>query len=135
MRPIALDTNTYIAFLRADPVAIRVVQRSDALQSARWSWGNCWRDLPVEPARNATAINWRSSCLAKNPCRSAHHRNRRCLRPDLPGPRQRGTPIPTNDLWIAASCLEHGTRLVSYDQHYAALEGLRWGQSLEAFLP
>lgn len=29
-----------------------------------------------------------------------------------------GTPIPSNDLWIAASAMQHGLVLVSTDQHF-----------------
>ena len=38
--------------------------------------------------------------------------------------RQQGTPIPTNDLWIAATALETGARLVSYDTHFRHVPGL-----------
>ena len=38
--------------------------------------------------------------------------------------RQAGTPIPTNDIWIAATALETGTRLVAYDGHFAQGPGL-----------
>jgi tRNA(fMet)-specific endonuclease VapC len=38
----------------------------------------------------------------------------------------RGTPIPTNDIWIAAQAMEIGARLVSFDRHFALVEGLRW---------
>lgn len=38
--------------------------------------------------------------------------------------RQQGTPLPTNDLWIAATALETGTRLVSYDAHFQHVPGL-----------
>jgi len=38
--------------------------------------------------------------------------------------RRRGTPIPANDLWIAATALEAGARLVTYDTHFAAVPGL-----------
>ena len=31
---------------------------------------------------------------------------------------QAGTPIPTNDIWIAASAMEHGLELVTTDEHY-----------------
>ena len=30
-----------------------------------------------------------------------------------------GQPIPTNDLWIAASAMEHGTELVTLDRDFA----------------
>ena len=49
--------------------------------------------------------------------------------------RKQGTPIPTNDLWIAASALEHGAALLTRDAHFAHIEGLRCGQRLEDFLP
>lgn len=29
-----------------------------------------------------------------------------------------GTPIPTNDIWIAASAMQHGLRLLTKDAHY-----------------
>jgi len=36
-----------------------------------------------------------------------------------------GTPIPSNDVWIAALCREHGLPIVSRDQHFGAVTGLR----------
>jgi len=38
--------------------------------------------------------------------------------------RNKGKPIPSNDLWIAASCMEHGARLLSFDAHFAEIDGL-----------
>lgn len=35
-----------------------------------------------------------------------------------------GTPIPTNDIWIAAAAMECGARLVSYDAHFTSVPGL-----------
>ena len=37
---------------------------------------------------------------------------------------RQGTPIPTNDIWIAAAALETGTRLVTYDSHFIHIHGL-----------
>lgn len=48
--------------------------------------------------------------------------------------RRRGKPIPTNDLWVAATALEHGAALFSYDGHFDAVDGLRCGQSVETLL-
>lgn len=36
--------------------------------------------------------------------------------------RARGQPIPTNDLWIAASAMEHGTELVTLDRDFVHIE-------------
>ncbi len=35
--------------------------------------------------------------------------------------RQQGTPIPTNDLWIAALCVQHDLLLASRDIHFDKL--------------
>ena len=37
---------------------------------------------------------------------------------------RQGTPIPTNDIWIAATALEAGARLVAYDSHFESIPGL-----------
>ncbi len=41
------------------------------------------------------------------------------------GLRRRGRPIPINDVWIAASCMEHGATLLTFDSHFEAVDGLR----------
>jgi predicted nucleic acid-binding protein len=35
--------------------------------------------------------------------------------------RNAGTPIPTNDLWIAATAMEHGLTVVTLDRHFARI--------------
>jgi len=40
--------------------------------------------------------------------------------------RQKGTPLPTNDIWIAAHAVESGAELLSFDRHFEAIEGLVW---------
>jgi tRNA(fMet)-specific endonuclease VapC len=40
--------------------------------------------------------------------------------------RRRGTPIPTNDIWIAAHAMQHGADLLSFDAHFDHVEGLAW---------
>ena len=38
--------------------------------------------------------------------------------------RVQGTPIPSNDLWIAALVVQHGLSLLSRDEHFAHLPQL-----------
>ncbi|WP_094556813.1 type II toxin-antitoxin system VapC family toxin [Synechococcus sp. 1G10] len=136
MRPIALDTNTYAAFLQADPVATKVVQKADVIQLSTVVLGELLAGFACgtreERNRDQLAQFLSSPRVSAMPLTTTTADTYALI---YRGLRQRGTPIPTNDLWIAASCLEHGTALFSYDHHFAAVEGLRWGQSLEAFLP
>ncbi len=39
--------------------------------------------------------------------------------------KRRGTPIPANDLWIAALGLEHHLPILSKDAHFDAVAGLK----------
>lgn len=39
--------------------------------------------------------------------------------------RQRGTPIPENDVWIASICIEHDIPLWTDDRHFSAIAMLR----------
>ena len=36
-----------------------------------------------------------------------------------------GTPIPINDVWIAAHSIETGSTIVTYDDHFKKVAGLR----------
>jgi tRNA(fMet)-specific endonuclease VapC len=38
--------------------------------------------------------------------------------------RRNGTPIPTNDIWIAASAQRHGLPVLTRDSHFASVPGL-----------
>lgn len=38
--------------------------------------------------------------------------------------RKAGTPIPTNDIWIAAIAFQHGYKLFSHDRHFDGVPGL-----------
>jgi tRNA(fMet)-specific endonuclease VapC len=42
------------------------------------------------------------------------------------GLRDKGRPIPTNDIWIAAQAMETGAELLSSDAHFGEIDGLAW---------
>jgi tRNA(fMet)-specific endonuclease VapC len=42
----------------------------------------------------------------------------------LNGLKKQGTPIPTNDIWIASTAFQHGLKLFSKDQHFQNIPGL-----------
>lgn len=39
--------------------------------------------------------------------------------------KKKGKLIPTNDIWIAAFCLESGSPLYTFDRHFEHISGLR----------
>ena len=38
--------------------------------------------------------------------------------------RLQGTPIPSNDIWLAAQAIEHGAELITLDRHFENIAGL-----------
>ena len=47
--------------------------------------------------------------------------------------KQAGTPIPINDVWIAAHAIETGSWLVTFDRHFTLIPGvLLWDRLAEA---
>lgn len=38
--------------------------------------------------------------------------------------RRLGTPVPTNDVWIAATAARHGALVLTYDAHFRAIGGV-----------
>lgn len=38
--------------------------------------------------------------------------------------KQKGKPLPENDIWIAATCLVHNVPLLSYDKHFLEIPQL-----------
>ncbi len=38
--------------------------------------------------------------------------------------KRHGTPIPSNDIWIAAQAMEHGAELITSDRHFEKIPGL-----------
>jgi predicted nucleic acid-binding protein len=38
--------------------------------------------------------------------------------------KRKGKPVPTNDLWVAASAMRQGLALFTYDEHFDNIDGL-----------
>ncbi len=38
--------------------------------------------------------------------------------------KKKGRPIPSNDIWVAASAMRYGLALFTYDEHFKSIDGL-----------
>jgi predicted nucleic acid-binding protein len=118
-RKIMMDTSAYAAFLRGGPAAKEAVQQSD--------------EIVFNPVVLGELVA--GFLMGRN-----EKRNRAILKDFISTPRVfiveideetseryavikhslrvKGTPIPTNDLWIAASAMQHGLKVLTTDKHY-----------------
>jgi len=77
---------------------------------------------PSHPGANVTLVEeFASSCTVIG-TDAGTARSYGSLKAQLKG---KGRPIPENDIWIAASALQHGLVLATSDSHFEYVEGLQ----------
>jgi tRNA(fMet)-specific endonuclease VapC len=122
---VALDTNVYSGLMRGDGAA------ASALRAAREIY------LPLIVLGELLAGFMAGSQARKNreelaeflasPRVSLLNPDERTARhyAEIYGAlRAAGTPVPTNDLWIAALARQHRLSLLTFDAHFKAIPGL-----------
>lgn len=136
MRPILLDTNAYTAFMLGAAEVIEVIAHADKLFLTPIVLGELLGGFAAgtrEPKNRAELARFLDSPRVEVLGVTAQTADSYAL--VYAGLRRKGQPIPTNDLWIAASALEHGAALLTRDAHFSHIDGLRSGQRLDDFLP
>ena len=125
MRRILLDTNRYAAFKRGEQETVEMVRVADEIALSATVIG----ELLAGFAGGRRESQNRDELAAFFDSPRVH-----LLKVDedtadlyariLTALRRTGRPIPTNDLWIAASALQHGLTLATRDSHFAGIAGL-----------
>ncbi len=136
MKKVLVDTNAYVAFKCGDPGAVEVVRLADRLGVSSVVLGELLAGFAggLREANNRAELAefLASSRVSVLPIAE---RTAEYYAAAFQGLRRRGRPIPTNDLWIAATAQEHGYAVFTYDEHFTAVEGLLTGSHPEDFLP
>lgn len=134
MRAIALDTNAYTAFKRGRPEAREIIREATTISLSVIVLGELLAGFAAGDRETLNRVELRKF-LASPRVRvhSVNDTTAGFYARVYAALRRRGRPIPTNDLWIAASTLEHGCSLYSYDAHFASIDGLICGCTPEVF--
>ncbi|MBI5212963.1 MAG: type II toxin-antitoxin system VapC family toxin [Nitrospirae bacterium] len=125
MKRILIDTNAYAAFKRTDPHALQVFRTVEYI------------------GINIVVLG---ELLGGFKGGSKEAKNKKELEQFLDSPRvyiiqmdeetaefyakiywdlkKKGKPIPSNDIWLAASSMRHGLSLFTYDEHFNGIGGL-----------
>jgi predicted nucleic acid-binding protein len=121
-----LDTNRLTDFLRGDTDAVDKIQLAERIFVPVIVLGEMRAGFSVgkRAARNEVRLaqfldSRRVALLEVNAPTSFHYARL------FAGLRARGTPIPQNDLWIAALSLQHALPLYSRDAHFTQVPELR----------
>lgn len=121
---LALDTNIVIALLNGDQTLWQWLQKFDPLSLPVPVVGElifgAENSQQVEKNLYAVQNFVDRSRIMEITANTARVYGK--IRTDL---KNQGTPIPENDVWIAALCLEEEATLVSLDKHFSSVAGLQ----------
>lgn len=122
---ILLDTNAYVALKRGNVDAIDIVQRAVQIALSTIVLGELLAGFMVgsKEAKNQAELQQfiRSERVYLLPVDDTTAKYYAMVYRTL---RRKGRPIPTNDMWIAATTLQHGYALFSYDGHFKDIDGM-----------
>ena len=122
---ICLDTNAYSAFKRGDADIIDLVETADEVAVPSIVLGELFAGFRIgsRARRNSAELDdflHRPGVSVAGVTGAVAERYGMLVR-QL---RQQGTPLPTNDIWIAAVALERGAQLVTMDSHFDDIPGV-----------
>lgn len=136
MRTILIDTNAYTAFMLGEQAVVDVLAYADQILVNSIVLGELLGGFAAgnrESKNRADLARFLDAPRVEVAPVTAQTADSYAL--VYAGLRRKGQPIPTNDLWIAASALECGAALLTRDAHFSHVDGLRVGRTLQDFLP
>ena len=122
MTALMLDTSAYVAFKRGHPQAIVAVREARTILLPTTVLGELLAGFEAGNRHKKNREELRqfrqSSRVRLVACAEETAERYALIYAYL---RRNGRPIPTNDLWIAASSMEYGARLLTADSHFLNL--------------
>jgi len=125
MKQLLIDTNVYVAFKRNEPCIVDLLRHVESIAVTTVVLGELFAGFRggLREAENRKELDLfldspRVEFLALDEsCADYFALVFNALK-------KIGKPIPTNDIWIAASALQHGRTLATLDSHFSHIAGL-----------
>ncbi|MBI3665766.1 MAG: type II toxin-antitoxin system VapC family toxin [Acidobacteria bacterium] len=119
-----LDTNALSAFAEGHSAAVTQIRGANqvaipAIVLGEYRFGIAWSRHRSEYERWLMQILSVSTVLDVNEETAIQYAD---IRVEL---KKAGTPIPSNDVWIAALCRQHALPILTRDQHFNLIKGLQ----------
>ncbi len=130
MRTLLLDTNAFAKYLRGDPRVLGALAGADLVHMSVFVLGELSAGFR-QGSREKANLQTLEAFLGK-PAVQVLDATRETadyfglIKSSL---KKAGQPLPVNDVWIAAHALETGSVLVTFDEHFKVVPGLRiWSE-------
>lgn len=125
MKKILMDTNAYAAFKRNDPSALDAVRTAEYIGVNVVVLGELYSGFKggSKETRNRMELDQfldspRVATILMDEETAEFYAK---VYWDL---KKKGKPVPSNDIWVAASAMRHGLALFTYDDHFKNIDGL-----------
>jgi tRNA(fMet)-specific endonuclease VapC len=121
---VILDTNALSAIADNEPAAVRIFSHAATIELPVIVLGE-YRFGIAQSRRRDEYEKWLGELIAATKVlpvddeTSGHYAQ---IRAEL---KKAGLPIPSNDLWIAALSRQHRVPVMSHDQHFDAVPGVK----------
>ena len=122
MSRILLDTSAYSAFMRGDGAVVQSLREAREIGLTPVVLGELlagFRRAARRKENEALLARFLASPRVRVFAVDEETADRYAL--ILNALRAAGTPVPTNDLWIAASAMQHGFKVLTTDAHFAKI--------------
>jgi predicted nucleic acid-binding protein len=122
---ICLDTNTYSAFKRNNTEVIHLIETAESIYIPSIVIGELFAGFYIGN-KTETNISELEDFLSLpgievTPIEKKVSKRYGYLIKEL---RAKGTPLPSNDIWISAACFETASVMVTNDKHFDLVPGL-----------
>lgn len=126
MKKIILDTNAYTAFLAGDAKVLEALAGAEIVFFSVFVLGELFAGFKGGTKETAN-LELLTRFLNKPSVQTLNATPETAtlfgqLKAAL---KKAGTPLPINDVWIAAHAVETGATLVTYDNHFRKIMGLK----------
>lgn len=120
---LVLDSSIIIEGFRQNPQVLEALTEAETLYLPTIAYGELYlgaiKSANPEKKKEQLTLFLGTVCLLDVDWRTSHHYA--LIRKQL---EKQGTPIPENDIWIAASAMQYEYPLYAKDDHFSKVEGL-----------
>lgn len=126
MKRIILDTNCYTAFLAGDEKVLETLASAEIIFLSVFVLGELYAGFKGG-VRETANISLLDRFLRKNTVRDliATSETAKVFGRLKDALKKAGTPLPINDVWIAAHAVDTESTLVTYDRHFSKIAGVQ----------
>lgn len=123
MNRVLLDTSAYSAFFKGDPAVVEAVRTADEIYLNPIVLGELIAGFirGNKEKKNRTELE----TFLSSPrvyLRKIDEETSERYAAIMSSLKDKGTPIPTNDIWISASAMQDGLKILTTDRHYKEVE-------------